>query len=353
MKKYVRLILAAAAVLTVATGCSKQEAKETTAAEETVEALKKERVNPGKIVKLGNYMGLELTKQSTEVSEEELQARLNSIVAANPDIVEVDRPAKLGDTVNIDYVGKKDGEPFAGGTAEGYDLTLGSHSFIDGFEDGLVGVKAGDKKNLDLTFPEQYHSEDLAGKAVVFEVTVNAVKETKDAVLDDAFVQKMSEFKTVDEFKADTFADMEKEKEDEALRALEDDALGMVFEASEFEVNPEAVDQMYDQQYNYMESMVTMYGSTMEEYAQIYGRTLEEYQQELRLQSETSVKQQILFDAIAEAEHLELTDEDRQRIADMYGMELDKLKEMDPDNLDATARAFKTIDYIVDNAVIK
>ena len=139
---------------------------------------------------LGEYKGVSVLVQSTEVTDEEVEEEIQKNLDDNPDFVEVDRPAEEGDTVNIDYKGTQDGVEFAGGTGEDTDLVLGSGDFIDGFEDGLIGAVKGETRELDLTFPEDYHEEALAGQAVVFEVTVNAVKEEQAAVLDDAFASE-------------------------------------------------------------------------------------------------------------------------------------------------------------------
>ncbi len=233
MRRLVKPLLCGMMIMALVAGCSKkQETKETAATEspaETSEADSAEGgpeadVDLGEVTSLGEYKGLEVTRLSTDVTDEELDARIQSILDANPEYVAItDRAAKNGDIVDIDYVGLKDGVAFDGGTAQGYKLELGSHSFIDGFEEGLVGAKTGEERSLNLTFPKQYHSEELAGQAVVFEVTVNGIEEKKDAVLDDNFVQRMSDFGTVDEFKEDTLADMQKEKEEQADRQLEDD----------------------------------------------------------------------------------------------------------------------------------
>ena len=150
---------------------------------------------------VSEYRGVKINVAAPEVTDDEVDQKIQTNLKQNPNEVEVDRAAQDGDIVNIDYKGTKDGEAFDGGTAEGQDLTLGSGSMIDGFEDGLVGAKKGETKTLDLTFPENYREESLAGQAVVFEVTVNAVKEKQDAVLDDAFVQRTSDYQTVDEYK--------------------------------------------------------------------------------------------------------------------------------------------------------
>ena len=166
MKKYVRLTLCCAAAVMLASGCGKKSdtAEETTTAASETQA---EITDKGEVTKLGQYKGVEVTKQDTTVTEADLDQRIASILKANPEVTEItDRPAQKGDTVNIDYVGMKDGEAFDGGTAEGYDLELGSGVFIDGFEDGLIGANTGEERSLNLTFPEDYTNADLAGQAV-------------------------------------------------------------------------------------------------------------------------------------------------------------------------------------------
>ena len=232
MKKYVRLTLCCAAAVMLASGCGKKSdtAEETTTAASETQA---EITDKGEVTNLGQYKGVEVTKQDTTVTEADLDQRIASILKANPEVTEItDRPAQKGDTVNIDYVGMKDGEAFDGGTAEGYDLELGSGVFIDGFEDGLIGANTGEERSLNLTFPEDYANADLAGQAVVFDVTVNKIEEKKNAVLDDAFVQRVSDFSTVDEFKADTMETLQKEKEQSAAQQVEDDAFAAAMDNS-------------------------------------------------------------------------------------------------------------------------
>ncbi len=361
MKKYVKLVLCGLTALTLATGCSrKEEAQEsqTTAAEsvtETESPAETEAVNKGTVTKLGEYKGVQVTRMSTEVSDEELDARIQSILDANPEYIEItDRAAKLGDVVNIDYVGMKDGEAFAGGTAQGYDLELGSGSFIDGFEDGLVGAKTGDELSLNLTFPEAYHNEELAGQDVVFDVTVNRIEEKREAVLDDNFVQRMSDFSTVDEFKADTLADMEAERESQADQQVEADALQKALDNSEFDVNQEAVDEQYNSQLNYYTSMVQMYGMNLADYVAMFGMTEDQFKEELKSSSETAIRQQLLIEAIAEKEGLTVEDADRDLVARQYGTDVENLKSTyGEEAVDQTAQMYKVIGFIRDNAVVK
>ena len=197
-------------------------------------------------VELGEYKGVKVNMPEVLVTDAEVDSRINQVLSQNPKEDEVDRPAAEGDVVNIDYVGTKDGVEFEGGSAKDFDLTLGSGSFIDGFEDGLIGVKKGDKKELDLTFPETYQEKSLAGQPVVFTVTVNAVKEKKDAVLDDEFVQRVSDYKTVDEYKESIRADLLKQKQQAADRQVQTSVLQQVVADSTFKLNKNAVSKRYN-----------------------------------------------------------------------------------------------------------
>ena len=184
-----------------------------------------------------------------------------------------------------------------------------------------------------MTFPEDYFNADLAGQEVVFDVTVNSIEEKKEAVLDENFVQRMSDFTTVDEFKADTMA------------ALDN---------SEFELNEEAVEQQYEAQLNYYTSMVQMYGMTMDDYVAVFGMTMDDFQKELRTAAENALKQELLVDAVAEEEKLEVTDEDRQKVADQYGTDIQNMKDTyGEEALDRTALVYKVQALVKDNAVVK
>lgn len=356
MKKYVKLTLCGLAAVMLAAGCGKKtgepapttEAATTTATTEAV-------VEKGSVTKLGTYKGVEVTKMSTDVTDEELETRIQSILAANPEYIEITgRAAQNGDVVDIDYVGMKDGKAFEGGTSAGYKLELGSHSFIDGFEEGLVGANTGDELSLNLTFPENYGNAELAGQAVVFDVTVNGIEEKKEAALDNNFVQRMSDFNTVDEWKADTLADMEDEKESQAQSQIENDAFVAAVENSEFDLNDAAVEQQYNNQMDYYNSMMQMYGMSLADYVSMFGMTEEQFQQELRTQSELAIKQQLLVAAIAEKEGFKVEDADRESLAAQYNMSVDDLKtSYGEESVEETAMMYKVVGFIKDNAVVK
>ena len=356
MRKHVKLVLCGLAVAMLAAGCSKKDdtAKETTATESDSSAsteTEAEITDKGEVTKLGNYKGVEVKRESTEVTDEEVDQKIQSILDANPEYVEItDRPAQNGDTVDIDYVGMKDGVAFDGGTAQGYKLELGSGTFIDGFEDGLVGASVGQELSLNLTFPENYGNSDLAGQAVVFDVTVNAIEEKKDAVLDDNFVQRVSDFKTVDEFRAE----LQEQKEQEADQQVEEDAFMAALNDCEFDLNEAAVDQQYNNQLNYYESMMQAYGMTLESYASLYGMTEDDFKAQLRTSAENAIKQQLMAEAIAEKEGLQVEDADKEAVANQYGMDVATLEQSyGEEAVNQTAMMYKVIDFIKDNAVVK
>lgn len=367
MRKSMKMALCGLAAMMLLAGCGKNDAEvaETTASaetttsaettEETTAAETEEITDKGEITKLGDYKGVEITKMSTEVTDEELEAQIQSILDANPEYIEItDRAAQNGDITNIDYVGMKDGEAFEGGTAEGYDLELGSGSFIEGFEEGLVGAKTGDELSLNLTFPENYGNADLAGQDVVFDVTVNAIKQKKEAVLDDAFVQRMSDFTTVDEFRADTLAGMEEQKELQAQQQIENDAFLAAVDNSEYNLNQAAVDQQFEQQMAYYNSMIQMYGMTLADYVSIFGMTEDQFKEELRTSAELAIKQQLLVEAIAEKEGLQVEDADREQIAKQYGTDLKTLQDTyGEEAVDETVMIYNVVNFIKENAVIK
>ena len=359
MRKHVKLVLCGLAVAMLAAGCSKKDdtAKETTATESDSSAsteTEAEITDKGEVTKLGNYKGVEVLRESTEVTDEEVDQKIQSILDANPEYVEItDRPAQNGDTVDIDYVGMKDGVAFDGGTAQGYKLELGSGTFIDGFEDGLVGASVGQELSLNLTFPEDYGNSDLAGQAVVFDVTVNAIEEKKDAVLDD-FVQRVSDFKTVDEFRADNLAELQDQKEQAADQQVEEDAFMAALNDCEFDLNEAAVDQQYNNQLNYYESMMQAYGMTLESYASLYGMTEDDFKTQLRTSAENAIKQQLMAEAIAEKEGLQVEDADKEAVANQYGMDVATLEQSyGEEAVNQTAMMYKVIDFIKDNAFVK
>lgn len=275
---------------------------------------------------VSEYRGVKINVAAPEVTDDEVDQKIQTNLNQNPNEVEVDRAAAEGDIVNIDYKGTKDGEAFDGGTAESQDLTLGSGSMIDGFEDGLIGTKKGETKTLDLTFPEDYREESLAGQAVQFEVTVNSVKEKQDAVLDDAFVQRTSDYQTVDEYKAGIRADLLAQKQKTADQEMEQDVLQDVIDNSEFKFSRNGLSVRYNQMLKQYTNQAKMYGMTLSQMAQANGMDEAGFKEYIYSSVKEAAKQEIVVKDIAAKEGLDnITDEDTEAFAQANGMTKDTL----------------------------
>ena len=288
------------------------------------------------------------------VTDDEVQSYVESIVSSNPTMKEVDRAAKDGDVVNIDYVGKKDGVAFDGGTAQGYDLTLGSGTFIDGFESGLIGVKKGDKIDLNLTFPEEYGNTDLAGQAVVFEVTVNAVKESTDAKLNDEWVENYTggNQTTVAEFLEDTKNEMQEQREQSEHTIELNSLIGAVVENSTFDINPEAIEYEAQKMMQSSQQSLAQYGIDLDSYLSMVGMTKEDYEAQMRTNGEEYAKMKILVQEIAEKEGMDkLTEADYKAIEKQYGYSRQMLVQMAGEEaVDFETLYMKVSDYLLENA---
>ncbi|OUQ17193.1 trigger factor [Lachnoclostridium sp. An14] len=351
MRKFAKLcVCGVAAALVLASGCGKkQEEADQTTAEETT-AVSGE-------VELGQYKGVELEKTDASLTDEEFQTAVDARLEANPDWIEVERPAQNGDTVNIDYVGMRDGEAFEGGTDQGYDLVLGSGSFIDGFEDGLIGAVKGQELSLELTFPDPYRNNpDLAGQPVVFDVTVNRVEEPRTPELNDAFVQRISDFDTVDAWETDLRSQLEEQKAQQAESQDDFNLYNAIMESSTFTGIDESVDAELNRLMEMNESLMALQGVTLEDYLAAYGLDQEVYETAWRSQAEYNVKMELMLKAVAEQENLEITDEIKQEVADMNGMEdYDSLVEAAGNESEAErlARNYAAMKFLKDNAVYK
>lgn len=372
MRKILKVCVCGLVAASVITGCSSKKAEETTAAEsttavestaaeesaavpETMEMKDLSGIDNGTIT-LGEYKGIEVTKQVVEVSDEEVEAAVMQDRESRTEYVDVDRAVQNTDKVNIDYVGTKDDVAFEGGTAQAQDLVIGSNSYIDGFESGLIGAKKGDEVTLNLTFPENYGQPDLAGQAVVFKVTVNNVQEEKMPELDDAFVQEISEYKTVDEYKAGTKEALLEEKESMAQEQLDSDLVKAVVENSQIEANQEAIDANYDNMLAQYTNQAANYGIDLNTLAYVFFGTDEEsFKEQMKTVAKASVEQRLAFNAIAEKEGITVSDEDREKLAGEFGYaSKDEMVEaVGAYNVDDYLISTKTVDFIKENAVIK
>lgn len=284
------------------------------------------------LVTLGEYKGLKAYRPAVEVEESELDKQLDDKRLELARLVPVDRPVAEGDFVLIDYEGTKDGVAFDGGSAEDHTLEIGSGQFIPGFEEGLIGHSAGEELDLDLTFPEQYHSEDLAGQAVVFHVKLKEVKERQLPELDDEFIKDISEdCDTVEEYKADLRKKLEDQRTAEADREFEENLLDQIAANAQFEMSHLLIHDEMKRLFQQQSQMMMYYGMRMEDYLRMMGMTQDQYMASLHEPAENSLKKAYALEAIAEAEGLTATDEEiEEEIANMataYGMEKEKMAE--------------------------
>lgn len=309
----------------------------------------------------GQYKGVEIEKIVAEVSDEQVDEALEKLQKRNSRIIDVDRPAQLGDTVKIDYMGFIGDEQFQGGTASDQDLELGSNTFIPGFEDQLVGKSAGETVDVKVTFPEEYHAEDLAGKDAVFKVIIHKVKETEKPELDDEFAKDVSEFDTLDELKADTKAKLLKEAETKAEFDMKNAIIDVVYENTELDVPEDMVESQAVEMLDEIQMQLQYQGISLEDYLKYMGKTIEDYKNEIKPDAYKKMKTRLIIDEIANIENFDATEEEINAeikgIADHYGMEFDVLKkEFDAQNIELIMqdiRNKKTIQLMYDTAVFK
>lgn len=313
-------------------------------------------------VTLGEYKGLEVDKISTRVTQKEVEEKLKEEAEKNARTVTVeDRAVQDGDEVIMDFEGFVDGETFEGGKGENYPLTIGSGSFIPGFEEQLVGAEAEKEVEVKVTFPEDYHAEELKGKDAVFKCTVHEIKMKELPEIDDEFAAEVSEFDTLDEYKADLKAKIKEQKEAEGKRKQEDQAVEKAVENASFEI-PEAmittnISQMTDDFARRMRSQ----GLTMEQYFQFTGMTAEKMEEEMRPQAIKRIETRIVLEAIAKAENIEISDEkmdeEISKMAESYKMEADKLKEFMGDaekkQMKEDMAVQEAVTFLVEHAVEK
>lgn len=281
-------------------------------------------------VTLGQYKGLEVPKHEVKVEESEVDAEVGRMAERNARIETVDRAAANGDTVVIDFEGFVDDQPFQGGKAEDYSLTLGSGSFIPGFEDALVGAVAGEKRDVNVTFPEDYSAKELAGKPAVFKCKVHEVKESIKPELDDEFAKDVSEFDTLDALKDDIRTRFTKSRTEQNDRAFESAAVQMAAANMTCNIPACMIDEQVDHQIEQFAYQLQSQGMKMEDYVKMVGGDLSSLRASMRPMAEQTVRSDILLSEIAHAENLEVTDEEVEeelkKLAEQYQMELDKVK---------------------------
>ena len=307
------------------------------------------------VVTLGEYKNLEAPKDKVEVTDEDVETELNTVLKRNSRLVTVERAAADGDTAVIDFDGYLDGVRFDGGQAEGHSLVLGSGQFVPGFEEQVIGLSAGDEKDIDITFPEDYHAE-LAGKAVVFKVKVNEIKESQMPELDDEFAKDVSEFDTLDEYKADLRANLEKTRETAAQDKFKDALLKKAIENMQTEIPDAMVEEQQDVMMNDYSQNLAMQGYSFDQYLGMMGMDANLFRASSRPTAVRQIESELLLNNVADAEKIECTaeeiDEEYKRIAESYGVDLDTVKKaVDEETITRDLRLKKASEVIYSSGI--
>lgn len=313
-------------------------------------------------VTLGEYKGIEVEKQSVEVTQEDVDEAIERVRESNSRMITADdRETQDGDTVIIDFDGYCDGEPFEGGKAEDYSLVLGSHSFIDTFEEQLIGKRVDDEVEVHVTFPDQYQAEELRGKAAVFKVKIHEIKMKELPELDDDFAQDVSDCDTLEEYKEDMKKKLQESKEEAAKRAVEDDVVNQIIENASMDIPEPMVNMQTNQMIREFAQNLQYQGLSVEQYMQFTGMTQQSLIEEIQPQALKRIQSRLVLEAVAEAEGIDATEEEVEKelenMATMYQLELDKLKErmsegeMKQVHMDIAVQ--KAVDFVVDAAVEK
>lgn len=308
-------------------------------------------------VTLGKYKGVTVTKIDTSVTDEEVDAEVETQRNNNARTVSVERPIENGDTAVIDFEGFVDDVAFEGGKGENYDLEIGSHSFIDTFEDQLVGKVAGDDVDVQVTFPEQYQAEELAGKPALFKVKIHEVKAKELPELDDEFAQDVSEFDTLAEYKEDVKKKLTERKEADAHRTKEDEAIAKIIDDAKMDIPEAMIDNQVNSMINDFANNMMQQGLSMEQYMQFTGMTMDKFKEQVRPDAVKRIQSSLVLEQIAKDENLEVTDADVEaeveKMAAAYGMEVDKIKDYiqdaEKESMKKDIAIEKAVSFIMDN----
>lgn len=313
-------------------------------------------------VKLGEYKGIEVEKVDYTVSDEDVDKEINSVRERNARVISVDdRAVENGDIAVIDFEGFVDDVAFEGGKGENYELEIGSNTFIPGFEDQIIGAKIDDLIDVNVTFPEEYHSEELKGKPAVFKVKVNEIKVRELPELDDDFASEVSEFDTLAEYKADVRAKLEEKAKEKAESEIKNKVIEKAIENAEFDLPDAMVDAQVDNMINDMAQRLSYQGMSLDMYMQYTGQTVDQMREVYRDQAKKDVSASLVIDAIRKAEGIEVSPEEvEMNLVDMakkYNMELDKLKELisepEMENIEKDMALNKTVEMLANNATVK
>ena len=313
-------------------------------------------------VKLGEYKGLEVDKVSTRVTQKEVDAKIQEEAEKNArEVVVTDRAVADGDEVILDFEGFVDGVAFEGGKGENYPLTIGSGSFIPGFEEQLVGAEAEKEVEVKVTFPEDYHAEELKGKEAVFKCTVHEIKAKELPEIDDEFAAEVSEFDTLEEYKADVKAKIKEQKAADGKRNQEDQAVEQAVKNAEYEIPQPMIETQTTQMVEDFAQRIQSQGITLEQYFQFTGLTAEKMMEDMRPQAIKRIETRLVLEAVAKAENIEITDEkideELAKMAESYNMEVEKLKEFMGENekkqMKEDLAVQEAVTFLVENAVEK
>ena len=311
-------------------------------------------------VTLGDYKGIEVEKKVVKVMASDVNAEIDKVREQNSRMITVDnRGIKKDDTAVIDFEGFVDGEPFQGGKGEDYPLVIGSHSFIDTFEDQLVGKKTGDEVEVNVTFPEEYHEASLKGKPALFKVTVKEIKKKELPKLDDEFASEVSEFETLKEYKASVKKTLTERKKEEAKREKENAVVEKVVENITVEIPEPMIEEQTQQMIQEFAGRLSGQGLSFEQYMQMTGMTPDALMGQMKPEAEKRIRTRLALEAIVKEEKIKATakdiDKEIENMASMYQMEVDKVKEMIGDNekeqIAQDLAVQKAVDFVVKNAV--
>lgn len=297
---------------------------------------------------IGNYKGLNLKRDNTQVTEEQINKELEYTREKNARFVDIDdRPIKNMDTIKLDFNGKVDGKEFDGGKAEDYTLVVGSGSFIEGFEPQLIGMSLGDEKSIEVKFPQDYFEKTLAGKPAVFDVKIKDIKERQLPEIDDEFVKDISEFDTLDQLREDIRKHLEESSKRADRSKLENQIVDSIIESSKFDLPNEMIENQIDHMVNDFSKQLSYQGATLDNYLSASGMTIEELRNQMRSQAEKQIKSTMVLDKVKELENVGYSDdqieEEYNTISRNYHIDLDKVKDM-----------MKTRkQYIIDNLLVK
>ncbi|MBB2181365.1 trigger factor [Lachnospiraceae bacterium MD1] len=384
MKKKIVYLVLSISILALAGGCGKKDSKndsetnqtsdgptvteapDNTASEDTTdtagavdEAPVKEDYNVNDYVKLGQYKGIEVTVDKLEVTDEDVEAAIRADLEAHATEEEVTgRAVESGDIANIDYEGLKDGVAFDGGTATGYDLTIGSGTFIPGFEDQIIGMKVGEKRDINLSFPEEYPSEELAGQPVVFKVTLNAIKKTVVPELTEEYVKNNTEYDSIEAYKAAERTRLEEENKETMKNNKVNSVMTTVIDNAEIISYPQTLIDYYTYEVvSYYKSFASQYGMEYADFLAANNMTEESVAQEAKAYAENRAKQELVLNAIVTAEKMELSDQEYKdglkQIVDEYGYESEEqlIEYITEDVIKETLLWQKAIDFVEAQAV--